>query len=309
MESSQSQQREAEFFRISVSLTQILAESTDSNECTFAIMSLLGITFGWDIGLLWVVDDNTFRLRCNSAWNSVSATQFESVSRGRSFSPGEGLPGRVWLERQTVWMNDLRSEMNFPRNSIAQLEGLRSGVGFPLYAQSGVLGVLELFSREVKAQDSQLASFFYYLGGQIGVFLERARIKSEMKSLDAELRLLANGSADAVLTIDENSTILYANARVRDVFGYTPEELIGQNLAILIPENMRQHHRAGLKQYRETGARRINWEGVALPALHKDGTQLPVEISFGEFSRQGRRIFTGFARLRTMASAAGHAIP
>jgi PAS domain S-box-containing protein len=305
MESSVPQHREAEFFRISVSITQILAESTDSNECTFAITSLLGITFGWDLGLLWVVDDNSLQLRCNSAWNSINATQFESVSRKRAFAPGEGLPGRAWLERQSIWVNDLRNEMNFPRNSVAQLEGIRSGVAFPLYAQSGVLGVLELFSRDSKVPDQQLASFFYYLGGQIGVFLERARIRSEMKSLDAELRLLASGSADAVLTIDENSTILYANAKVRELFGYSPEELIGQNLAMLIPENLRAHHRAGLKHYRETGKRQIDWEGVELPGLHKDGSQVPVEISFGEFSRQGRRIFTGFARLRTRTSAAG----
>lgn len=305
MESSVPQHREAEFFRISVSITQLLAESTDSNECTFAITSLLGITFGWDLGFIWVVDDNSLHLRWNSAWNSINATQFESVSRNRTFAPGEGLPGRAWLERQTIWINDLRTEMNFPRNSVARLEGIRSGVAFPLYAQSGVLGVLELFSRELKAPDQQLANFFYYLGGQIGVFLERARIKSEMKSLDAELRLLASGSADAVLTIDENSTILYANAKVQDLFGYAPEELIGQNLVMLIPENLRAHHRAGLKHYRETGERRIDWEGVELPALHKDGREVPVEITFGEFSRQGRRIFTGFARLRTRTSAAG----
>ncbi|HYX52185.1 MAG TPA: PAS domain S-box protein [Candidatus Limnocylindrales bacterium] len=308
MESPAPHYREAEFFRISVSITQILAESTDSNECTFAITSLLGISFGWDIGFLWVVDDATLHLRCNSAWNSVNAAQFESVSRSRTFGPGEGLPGRAWLERQTVWLNDLRSEMNFPRNSVAQLEGVRSGVAFPLYAQSGVLGVLELFSREQRDQDSQLANFFYYAGGQIGVFLERARIKSEMKSLDAELRLLASGSADAVLTIDENSTVLYANPKVLEVFGYQPEELIGQNLTMLIPEPLRGHHHAGLKHYRETGKRRIPWEGVGLTAKHKDGREIPVEISFGEFSRQGRRIFTGFARLKTKTSAAGQAM-
>jgi PAS domain S-box-containing protein len=305
MEAHPPHHREAEFFRISVSITRILAESTDSHECTFAVTSLLGITFGWDIGLLWVVDDNTLRLRCNTVWNSIKATQFESVSRSRSFAPGEGLPGRAWLERQTVWITDVRSDLNFPRNSVANLEGIRAGVAFPLYAESGVLGILELFSRELKQPDQHVSEFFQYLGGQIGVFLERARIKSEMKSLDAELRLLASGSADAVLTIDENSTILYANPKVWDLFGYKPDEVIGQNLAMLIPERMRAHHRAGLKNFRETGKRRVTWEGVELPALHKDGRELQVEISFGEFSRQGRRIFTGFARPLVKTPAAG----
>jgi len=47
------------------------------------------------------------------------------------------------------------------------------------------------------------------------------------------------------------------------------------------------------------GERHISWDGLPLPGLHKDGTEIPVVISFGEFTRGGKRVFTGFAKKRT----------
>ena len=50
-----------------------------------------------------------------------------------------------------------------------------------------------------------------------------------------------------------------------------------------------------MQRYMATGRRRIPWEGVEFPGLAKDGRIVPLEISFGEFAREGRRYFTGIA--------------
>jgi len=65
---------------------------------------------------------------------------------------------------------------------------------------------------------------------------------------------------------------------------------------MLIPEPLRKTHLASLKRYNETGRKNLNWESVELPGLRKGGEPLPLEISFGEFSMDGRRYFTGFMR-------------
>jgi PAS domain S-box-containing protein len=118
-----------------------------------------------------------------------------------------------------------------------------------------------------------------------------------MPSIDSLFEALAASTPDAILAIDAASTILFANPAVLRVFGYTPEELIGRPLAMLIPERLRGSHDAGIERYLRTGRRNIPWTGVALHALRRDGSEIPVEISFGEFvDREGHRNFSGFVR-------------
>jgi PAS domain S-box-containing protein len=114
---------------------------------------------------------------------------------------------------------------------------------------------------------------------------------------DARFEALAESAPDAIVTIDEQSVILSANPAIERIFGYERNEIVGQRLSILIPERLRASHELGVARYLRTGRRNIPWTGVELPALRKDGREIPVEISFGEFvDDTGRRVFSGFIR-------------
>ncbi len=127
--------------------------------------------------------------------------------------------------------------------------------------------------------------------------------------LESELyRVLANSAPDAIIAIDENSIILSANVAVERLFGYTADEIIGQSLALLMPDRMRGAHYAGIARYTHTGARHIPWQSIRVPILTKSGTEIPVEVSFGEFVADGRRIFSGFLRDVSDRVAAEHAL-
>jgi PAS domain S-box-containing protein len=80
------------------------------------------------------------------------------------------------------------------------------------------------------------------------------------------------------------------------MFGYAATELVGGSLQRLMPERMRARHAGGIARYRTTGERHIPWSGLRLPVLTSDGRELPVEIAFGEFVANGRRIFSGILR-------------
>ena len=69
---------------------------------------------------------------------------------------------------------------------------------------------------------------------------------------------------------------------------YTDEELYEMPFTELIPERLRTKHKAGMRRYLETGVRRIPWTGVELPGLRKDGTEVVLEIAFGEFALGGQ---------------------
>ena len=109
-------------------------------------------------------------------------------------------------------------------------------------------------------------------------------------------QVVAETASDAILTIDESSTILFVNRAAKKIFGYAPEELIGKSLTILMPDYLRHIHRAGMERYAKTGERHLAWESVQLPGLHRDGHEIPLELSFGEVREGERRLFTGIAR-------------
>jgi PAS domain S-box-containing protein len=109
-------------------------------------------------------------------------------------------------------------------------------------------------------------------------------------------RLISDTASDAIITINEDSIMLFVNHAAEDIFGYSKQEMLGAELTMLMPEYLRHLHRTGIQNYLETGHKHISWQAVELPGLHKTGAEISLELSFGEFQRNGKRFFTGIAR-------------
>jgi PAS domain S-box-containing protein len=109
-------------------------------------------------------------------------------------------------------------------------------------------------------------------------------------------RALADTLSDALLVIDVDSTIQFANPAVERIFGYAPEELVGTSLTELMPRSLGERHRTGVERYLRDGERHIDWDYVELTGRHRDGHGVPLAISFSEFTSDGQRYFTGIVR-------------
>jgi PAS domain S-box-containing protein len=109
-------------------------------------------------------------------------------------------------------------------------------------------------------------------------------------------RLLSDSSPDAIVAIDEASTILSVNGAAERLFGYSAAELVGRPLTTVMPARYHAGHAAGIGRYLATGTRHITWQGVRVPVLTKDQREILVEISFGQAMVDGQRIFGGFLR-------------
>ncbi|HET7479645.1 MAG TPA: PAS domain S-box protein [Rubrobacteraceae bacterium] len=125
---------------------------------------------------------------------------------------------------------------------------------------------------------------------------ERKRAEEALRQSEERYRVVTETASDAIVMIDEKNRVLFTNSAVENVFGYTSEELIGQQLTMLMPPRLRSVHEASVKRYLQTGRRRLNWRSVQITGLHKSGEEIPLEISFGEFVREDKRFFTGFIR-------------
>ena len=125
---------------------------------------------------------------------------------------------------------------------------------------------------------------------------ERKTAVVELRQSRERYRNVVETATDAIVTIDRDSRIQFANAATERIFGYTAQELLGRPLSMLMPPDQRDRHSSGFDRYLATGQRRIRWQGTALTGLHKDGREVPLEVSFGELVEAGRHEFTGILR-------------
>lgn len=124
----------------------------------------------------------------------------------------------------------------------------------------------------------------------------RKHSEQALRESEERYRIVAETASDAIISIDEDSKILFVNRAAETIFGYKTAEMVGNSLVMLIPDYLRSRHHSGLSRYVETGQRHISWQNVEVPALHRDGREFPLEISFGEYNHGGTRIFIGIAR-------------
>lgn len=110
------------------------------------------------------------------------------------------------------------------------------------------------------------------------------------------LATIINNLNDVIVTVSDTGTILTANARVEDVFGYTPAELVGQNVSCLMPSPYGEVHHQYIESYLKTGNAKILGIGRELPAMKKNQAVFPIELSLTEVLQDNERIFIGIIK-------------
>src|SRR5713226_3423886 len=125
---------------------------------------------------------------------------------------------------------------------------------------------------------------------------ERKRAEEALRQSEARYRVVAETAADAIVTITPDSKIVFINSAAERIFGYRREEMLERDLTMLMPEYLRQVHKAGVRRYLATGEKHINWHSTELTGLHKSGSEVPLEVSFGESVVEGQHSFTGIVR-------------
>jgi PAS domain S-box-containing protein len=117
---------------------------------------------------------------------------------------------------------------------------------------------------------------------------------------DGLARQLLNAAPDPSIVIDVDGIILYVNGRVKEVFGYEPEELINQHMELLLPERFRALHPAHRIAFFKNPSPRPMGSGLELFARCKNGDEMPVEISLNPVSTADGNLV--FAAMRDVSA-------
>ncbi len=117
-----------------------------------------------------------------------------------------------------------------------------------------------------------------------------------LRTSEDHLRSILSTVPDAMIVIDERGTMMSFSSAAEQLFGYRQAEVVGKNVSMLMPSPDRERHDGYLERYLRTGEKRIIGIGRVVFAARKDGTAFPMELSVGEATGEGQRLFTGFIR-------------
>ena len=110
------------------------------------------------------------------------------------------------------------------------------------------------------------------------------------------IQAILDNAVDGIITIDSHGMIQSVNRSVQHLFGYTTEEVIGQNIKMLMPEPYHTEHDGYLENYANTGIAKIIGSGREVEGRRKDGSNFPMDLAVSETIHNGQRLFVGLVR-------------
>lgn len=195
-----------------------------------------------------------------------------------------------------VIVEDFAREERFSCPELLSRHGVRAGLSVPIFVDGrawGVLGAHTCRPRHFSADD---VHFLQAVAHVLAAAIERQQHEEALRASEARYRAIVDTAADAIITIDENGHILLFNPAAEKIFGYRAEEVLGQNVSVLMPSPYREQHDRYIRNYLETGRRRIIGRGREVTGLRKDGSTFPMYLAVSEVHLPDRRLFTGIVR-------------
>lgn len=237
-------------------------------------------------------------------------------------------PARVFpaddLEGAAAWLREVdrdRYERDvppaMPKRRIAVVIAAPSLVALMLLSVLVFEDGLSMWTRTVLGGASAallggalLALRLYRLRLELVEGIQRALEESDLRaeSESEALQAVLEEAVEAILTIDETGVIRRYNRAAERLFGYAPDEVLGKNVSMLMPEPDRSRHDRYLSRYHETQQPKIIGKGRDVTALRKDGSTCPVRLSVSKTTDPtGAPVYTGLLVDLTGIRRAEHA--
>jgi PAS domain S-box-containing protein len=174
---------------------------------------------------------------------------------------------------------------NFQRTGERKIIGIgREVVG---QRKDGTTFPMELSVGEAKQNEGSI------FVGIIHDLTERERAERALRESNARLKAVVDTAVDGVILIDALGCILKFNPACEKLFKYSSNEVIYQNVKMLMPSSYRVEHDGYIRNFLETGERKITGIGREVIGQRKDGSTFPMDLSVGEAKQDGESIFVG----------------
>lgn len=262
------------YLGIQHSVSKTLTESGSTEYILSKVLQDICRGVGWHFGVLWTTNGKT--MKPSSTWSSKRKNT--SVYTGLYdetyiLEKGKGLPGIVWKNAKSLWIQDIENDNIFLRKDDALEMGWKSAFAVPINNGSEIISVIECFNENKLTPKEDLLEVLEAVGMQIGNFLDKKKAEDKLKESHAELedrvrertielastlnkllieienkekiqnKLKLFGHAirsikECVYITDLENDVLFVNSAFESVFGYYEEELTGKKIPLLFSNDL-----------------------------------------------------------------------
>ncbi|MDI6644320.1 MAG: PAS domain S-box protein [Methanobacteriaceae archaeon] len=180
---------------------------------------------------------------------------------------------------------------------------ITSFLGVPLKQEGKTVGMIALANKE-SGYNKEDQNAIETLSFTILEALNRKKSEITLQRNEERFRAVAESAIDAIVTTDVDGKIKFFNKSLQKIFGYSPDELTGSPLTILMPERNKNDYLQELKRFKKSGKHRLVGRVVETIGLKKDGTEFPFEMSLASWKSGKKTFFTSIIRDLTEKKAA-----
>jgi PAS domain S-box-containing protein len=165
----------------------------------------------------------------------------------------------------------------------------------PLVIDSRAVGLLGLANKPggFTENDARMAAGFAKFAS---VALFNSRTLESLEHSEEHFRSVAETAIDAIITVNSNGRIIFWNKKAELMFGHMANEVIGQPVALIMPERFRQAHQRELSRTASRKRPKIVGNLLELVGLRKDGSEFPLELSIANWQTREGNFFTAIIR-------------
>src|SRR2546427_9313288 len=109
-----------------------------------------------------------------------------------------------------------------------------------------------------------------------------------------------------MVLMNAESVIQFANPAAEEIFGWTPNDVVGQNFEMLLAQRAREQYREWSRRFWRSDASKARQQPTETVGRKKDGTEIFIEIGFNNIELQGTRLLVAFIRDITEHNHAGY---
>lgn len=281
-------------------LTELLSEASSFEYALQQTVDLICERMMWDVGHVYLPSEKEDKkLISSDIWyvgKHIEIKEFQQASAATDFSPGLGLPGQVLKTMKPCWVHDISKDKNSPRAKLCKHFSLRTGIAFPIVVSGVVVAVLEFYSVDLIEERENLFDLFFVLSAQVSRVWQKRKIEQAVQERETKYRVLFETAAEIIVVIDTHGIVKECNEVIVKVLGYTVHEVVGNNVAMLMPEQFSVEHDDYIQRYLETGERHVIGIGKEVEGRHKNGNLVPMFLSVSEIVVKGEHQFVGMLR-------------